>query len=138
MKRALNSAVIAASILLFFLILPARSSCAFRLPQETQEEALRVQVQNLNDSVKAERVGILIILVILVLSAATNVLLIINQFRIQKQVSESLEAIRTVNMIKETAARFSIERARTIPGGPEDGDDAESGPDDIQILRSGF
>jgi len=134
MKRTINYAAIVISILLFVSMFLPRYSWAFRVPQETQEEALRVQVQNLSDSVRAERTAIIIILVILLISVATNVLLILNQWRIQRQVSESLDAIRSVNMIKETAARFSVERARRIPGSSDDREDAE----DIQILRSGF
>lgn len=134
MKQTINYATIVISILLFVMMISARYSWAFRVPQETQEEALRVQINNLSDSVRAERTAIIIILVILLLSVATNVLLILSQWRIQRQVSESLDAIRSVNIIKETAARFSVERARRIPGSSDDREDAE----DIQILRSGF
>jgi len=135
MKRSYDCRAVISLVLFLVIVVLAGSCWAFKVPQETREEALNVQVQGLTDTVKAERTVIILLLVVLLISIATNVLLILNQWRLQRQVSESLEAIRSVNLIKETAARFSVESTRKMKG---DRDEDETGPDDIQILRSGF
>jgi NADH:ubiquinone oxidoreductase subunit 5 (subunit L)/multisubunit Na+/H+ antiporter MnhA subunit len=135
MKQSYDCRAVIPLVIFLVIVALASSSWAFKVPQETREETLNVQVQSLTDTVKAERMVVILLLVVLLISIVTNVLLILNQWRLQRQVSESLEAIRSVNLIKETAARFSVESTRRIKG---DMDEDETGPDDIQILRSGF
>jgi hypothetical protein len=129
-------------IMLSLIVTLSDASHAFRVPYQNGEEGLRAQVKSQEDTINAQRISLIIALVALVASITANVLLVMTIWRTQKQVSESLDAIRNVNLLKETAVKFSAASTRStdeIARRFHDKDpDKDTDGDDIEIVRSGF
>jgi len=111
---------------------------AFRLPPESPDDLYKAQIRQLSDTVSAQRWAILILCIIVILSLVVSIFLFLSLWKSQRQTIATLESVRNINLMKETAVQLASSARRREEQvvkdiAEEDLDDVE-----IKIVRSGL
>jgi hypothetical protein len=134
---AMKREIVAMAALLIF-IFAFGGAWAFKVPHDSPEDLLKDQNRQLNETIKAQYWAIILLCIIILFSLVVNIFLFLSLWRAQKQASDSLDTVRNINLMKETAIKIAGS-ARRSEGeiikdlASEDLDSAE-----IKIVRSGF
>jgi len=123
---------------LLLLLFAAANAWAFRLPPENADEFYRAQISQLTDTIAAQRWAILILCVTTVLSLAVTLFLCLSLWKSQKQTSETLESVRNINLMKETAVQIASSARRKEEQIIKDIADEDLDDVEIKIVRSGL
>jgi hypothetical protein len=123
---------------LLLLLFAAANAWAFRLPPENADELYRAQINQLTDTIAAQRWAILILCVTTVLSLAVTLFLCLSLWKSQKQTSEAMESVRNINLMKETAVQIASSARRKEEQIIKDIADEDLDDVEIKIVRSGL